>query len=136
MYCNTASSNIHIEFCSVPPSAQSHDRQYDYAYNNTSIGTIKERLHYLIDKYPKRILVVIPFIRSDFIGESKHQSIAFPYLLWHFPFEEDYSYTRLKVNRGTDATPSDVKVLAKEGRSDSNKILGLKDYLVGYRELG
>lgn len=136
MYCNTASSNIHIEFCSVPSSAQSHDRQYDYAYNNTSIGTIKERLHYLIDKYPKRILVVIPFIRSDFIGESKHQSITFPYLLWHFPFEEDYSYTRLKVNRGTDTTPSDVKILANKGRSDSNKILGLKDYLVGYRELG
>lgn len=136
MYCNTASSNIHIEFCSVPPSVQSHDRQYDYAYNNASIGTIKERLHYLIDKYPKRILVVIPFIRSDFIGESKHQSIAFPYLLWHFPFEEDYSYTRLKVNRGIDTTPSDVKILANEERSDSNKILGLKDYLVGYRELG
>ena len=138
MYCNTASSNIHIEFCTVPPSQQSHDRQYDYAENADTlvVSNIKDKLQYLIDKYPKRILVVIPFIRSSFIGENKYRTLTIPYVFWHFPFDDSYSYSNLYFEKGQTTIKRRLKISTAYKKDDSESILGLKDYLVGYRKQG
>jgi hypothetical protein len=90
--------------------------------------TLKERLRYLIDKYPKRILVVIPFVRSSYIKQNLHRNITFSYILWHFPFDSDFSLATLKTEN-----TSKITITLNSDSSVINTI-GIKDYLVGYKD--
>ena len=117
------SKQVHVEFVPLPNDIYQPNQKYDgfSTSPNLSASAISERIMYLIDKYEKQNLVVIPIIRYDNYKFNYYHTEAYPYIFFHTAGSSGYTYLKLNF--------TDINASARFNIDDFEgfKLYGMQD---------
>lgn len=107
---------IRVLYLPMPNNRYCHYKKYDNfgAAATEDYDTIKGRCEYLVDKYSKNNLIIIPFVREDNYRKNYYSIQSYPYILFYDRYKKAWSYTKPTCN----SQPLKISVTGKEIKTE------------------
>lgn len=131
IYSNANSSEIITMSLPIPNNKYEHQRNFDEKSLQTtlSMSEIKERFQYLIDQYPQKNLVVLPYETRNNYKSNYFRGVKFPCILLHCAGEATFKGYNL-----INANDTSVNYSLNTTSTGTTSNIGLADKVIGFHK--